>query len=173
MWFPSRAWEPCGGPGAATSRRREGGSGSPVWSSSRNQSSSPQISSETFTMLFPCTEATYPYAIKNQRGARNTSQWLVISSPNPLLGAQSWFIMAQESWRSNSLKIFHHTEGLDQWERSNAGSGPMRSQDYVWWPGEPSDGLRDNCLALSHPTDYLGSDWACGDKHFPICQIKT
>ena len=49
----------------------------------------------------------------------------------------------------------------------------MRLQDYVWWPGEPSDGLRDNCLALSHPTDYLGSDWACGDKHFPICQIKT
>ena len=49
---------------------------------------------------FLCMGATYPYAIKNHRSL--------------VVGAFSWFFMTKESWRSISMKIFHHLEALNQ-----------------------------------------------------------
>ena len=70
-------------------------------------------------VCFLSIEATYPYAMKHQQKARN--------APSKRL----WMPWAVSLWHKRAgtaslpIKIFHHYEAFDQWERSNVRAGPM------------------------------------------------
>merc|ERR1712109_16471 len=46
--------------------------------------------------------------------------------------------------------------------------------DFVWYPGQPARGHRENCAYFDQWQDFMIGDIGCGVNHniYPICQIK-
>ena len=45
--------------------------------------------------------------------------------------------------------------------------------EFVWFSGQPDDGIGYNCLMLHTSYDYLGGDFDCGFGAYPICQMEV
>ena len=44
--------------------------------------------------------------------------------------------------------------------------------DFVFYSGQPNNGVAQNCLILPWNFDYLGGSYSCADPYYyPICQI--
>ena len=56
-------------------------------------------------------------------------------------------------------------EGNWTWAKSKQPVG-----DFVWYSGQPNDGIIGNCLNLV--AYYEGFDYSCTGQFFPICQLN-
>ena len=58
-------------------------------------------------------------------------------------------------------------EGNWTWVSSQEAVG-----DFLWYSGQPNDGIIGNCLYLQTGS-YEGYDYSCTSQLYPICQLNV